>query len=296
MFFKKKPTIATHPGRFHADDLFACAMLLEYLDGNAKIVRTDDAEEIKKADFVVDIGRIYDPIKNRFDHHQGGAGQRENGVSYAASGLVWKHFGERISGSRRVADIVDEVLITQMDITDTGDASPRPLIQNIYPYLLDNVATAFAGTWQEGNRDTTGDFIFLLPFARAILKREIIRAKALIEGEQLILEAYKKAEDKRYIVIDVLHPPLDILENKKEVLYVVSRDSRGGWAVYAVRKNQNEYGNRKDLPKAWAGKSGEELAKISGVPDAKFCHLRLFLAVAKSKEGAITLAKKATEY
>ena len=37
MIFQKKKTIVTHPGRFHADDLFAAAMLLEYLNGKAKV-------------------------------------------------------------------------------------------------------------------------------------------------------------------------------------------------------------------------------------------------------------------
>jgi uncharacterized UPF0160 family protein len=35
----------------------------------------------------------------------------------------------------------------------------------------------------------------------------------------------------------------------------------------------------------------EELQKISGVSDATFCHRGLFLAGAKSKEGAIKLAE-----
>jgi len=33
------------------------------------------------------------------------------------------------------------------------------------------------------------------------------------------------------------------------------------------------------------------LAKVTGVPDATFCHNGRFLAVAKSKEGALKLAE-----
>ena len=47
------------------------------------------------------------------------------------------------------------------------------------------------------------------------------------------------------------------------------------------------------FPKSWSGKRGEELAEITGVKDAVFCHNDIFFAVAKSKEGAIELAKKA---
>ena len=51
--------------------------------------------------------------------------------------------------------------------------------------------------------------------------------------------------------------------------------------------------DRMKLPAAWAGLRDEELAKVTGVPDAVFCHRALFLAVAKSKEGALALAKLA---
>jgi uncharacterized UPF0160 family protein len=37
----------------------------------------------------------------------------------------------------------------------------------------------------------------------------------------------------------------------------------------------------------------EELAQVTGVADAVFCHNKLFMAVAKSKEGAIKLAELA---
>ena len=109
------------------------------------------------------------------------------------------------------------------------------------------------------------------------------------------MNAYEKSADKRIIVTE-RYLPVGALEDKEEVLYVVSPENRsGGWALRTMRKNKHEFGNRKDLPQEWAGKSGEELAKVSGVPDAIFCHLKLFLAVAKSKEGAIALAKKAAE-
>ena len=49
------------------------------------------------------------------------------------------------------------------------------------------------------------------------------------------------------------------------------------------------------FPESWAGKRGEELAKITGVPDAVFCHDNRFLAVTKSKEGAVKLAQLAIE-
>src|SRR5690606_7569866 len=99
-FFTPKKTIVTHNGSFHADDIFACATLTLHLEQQGKgykIIRTRDESRIDSADFVVDVGGIYDEKTNRFDHHQpGGAGSRDNGVPYAAFGLVWKHYGHLV--------------------------------------------------------------------------------------------------------------------------------------------------------------------------------------------------------
>src|SRR5437764_1161911 len=95
-------TIVAHNGNFHADDVFAVATVLLVLERSdfpawrqaiPKIIRTRDPKTIEKADFVVDVGGVYDAENNRFDHHQaGGAGTRANGIPYASFGLVWKKF------------------------------------------------------------------------------------------------------------------------------------------------------------------------------------------------------------
>ena len=82
--------VATHPGNFHADDVFAIAAL-ELVHGPLEVVRTRDPERQAAADLRVDVGGRSDPAAGDFDHHQkGGAGTRENGIPYASFGLVWR--------------------------------------------------------------------------------------------------------------------------------------------------------------------------------------------------------------
>ena len=72
--------VATHPGNFHADDVFAVAVL-GLVQGPLEIVRTRDESVLAAADFRVDIGSRSDPATGDFDHHQrGGAGERANGI------------------------------------------------------------------------------------------------------------------------------------------------------------------------------------------------------------------------
>ena len=77
-----------------------------------------------------------------------------------------------------------------------------------------------------------------------------------------------------------------------EALYVVYPKS-DGWGMQAVPKALGEFENRRDLPEAWAGLSGAELAAVTGVEDAVFAHIKRFYASAESREGILALAAQA---
>ena len=152
-------------------------------------------------------------------------------------------------------------------------------------------------TWRE--EDVTDDEMFLkcVAIAKEILMREIIQAKDGVLAEEIIIATYEKTVDKRIIVLDKNYSFEYSLNNFPEPLFIISpnRTIKDKWSVRAVRKDPKTFVNKKDFPKLWAGLRDEELQKISGVPDAVFCHRALFMAVAKSKEGAIKLAQIAIE-
>lgn len=64
--------IITHDGLFHADEVFACALLLEFYDRNLEIVRTRHLtkEHFTSKYFLIDQGRVLEPENLNFDHHQ----------------------------------------------------------------------------------------------------------------------------------------------------------------------------------------------------------------------------------
>jgi uncharacterized UPF0160 family protein len=63
--------IGTHSEVFHCDEVLACSILLR-TDQFKKsiIVRTRDQELLDQLDIQCDVGGVFDPKKNRFDHHQ----------------------------------------------------------------------------------------------------------------------------------------------------------------------------------------------------------------------------------
>jgi uncharacterized UPF0160 family protein len=285
--------LVTHDDRFHADDVFTMATFRILLgDKITAVVRTRDEAIIQTADIVFDVGNVYDPETNRFDHHQTeGAGTRENGVPYASFGIVWKKYGAEICGSQQVANFVDEKLILPIDASDNGFKLYDYHIEGVREYVMDAICGSFGATWkEEDNFDTA--FFEVVDLAEKILRREIVVARHKADAIPLVEKAYDTAEDKRIIIMDGPYPWKSVLEKHDDVLFAVSPSKDGTqWRVNAMQSAV--FVNRKDFPKEWAGLRDEELASVSGVPDAKFCHRKLFLAVARSREGAISLAKMA---
>src|SRR5690606_35351953 len=80
-----------------------------------------------------------------------------------------------------------------------------------------------------------------------------------------------------------------------EVIFVVTPKEDGNWAAHAVWDGTESFSLKKSFPSAWAGLRDEELASVSGISDAVFCHKAGFLFVARSQEGAAEAAKKALE-
>ena len=293
IFKKKSPVLAVHNGQFHADDLFASASLNILLNNNLTIVRTRDQAVIDAADYVADVGGTHDEAINRFDHHQKGyAGFRPNGIPYAAFGLVWKKYGAQICGSQQIADAIDERLVCPIDAEDNG-MSLSTTTGKIGPRSLQSFFYAYRPTWKEDASMYDESFYRLVPLAEDFLRREIVKTRDFLEAESAVEEAYKNAADKRLIILDRPYPFQEVLNKYPEPLYIVTSRPSRDWKIEAVRLDPKNFANRKDFPKDWAGMRDADMARVSGVPDAIFCHNGLWLVVTKSKEGALAIAQKA---
>ncbi len=288
--------VVTHSGTFHADEVFAVATIEIALANPVELVRTRNKDLYQAADILIDVGGEYDEHKDRFDHHQTkGAGKRTNGVPYASFGLVWKKYGLTLCGSQAVVDDIDREIVQPIDAEDNGVESFRLNKYHVRPFAIPDIVHIFNSTWKETDRSQDEAFEGALKLAKFILSRAIARARDKHEAEKFVKAVYDAAEDKRLIVMDAHYPARDVLCSYPEPLFVVRPYFNDQWGVETVKNDPRAFKNRKDLPKAWAGKTGAELQKAAGISDAVFCHRNLFLATAASKEGALALAKKALE-
>lgn len=291
--------VATHPGNFHADDVFAIAALrLAHGDDAIEIVRTRDADVQAAADVRVDVGGVDDAAGGDFDHHQkGGAGERANGIRYASFGLVWRHVGVAVTGSEEAAASVDERLVQGVDANDTGQTIMESLVEGVRPMTVSGVVAALNPAWDEELSSDEEDARFLeaVALAQGILAREAAGAAAFQRTRELVRAAIDRADDPRVVELDRNMPWREtVVSGAPDALFVIYPKT-DGWGMQAVPVAAGSFDNRLDLPAEWAGLTGDELAAATGVDDAIFAHVARFYASAGSRDGIMALARQALE-
>jgi len=297
--FKSKIIVVTHDGDFHADDVFACASLLLWAQKKGeklKIIRSREKEDIEKADMAVDVGRIYDPVKNRFDHHQKeGKGERANGIPFSSFGMVWDKYGKEISGSQEIADRIERSLVMPIDARDNGINISTVNELDIKDHRTSDVIGNFNPTVQEDRRSSFKQFEKALYVAKEILIREIIWAKAYMEGEKETLEAIKEQNEPEILILDKNTEWHEIIAKYKKIkLVLYPRKDKNEWGIRVARDNKDDFNSdRVKLPIEWQGLVGEELEKVSGINGALLCARGGWFALTRTKEGAIEMANKA---
>ncbi len=275
--------IATHNGKFHADDVFGVA-LLRQLFPDSTTVRTRDPEVLAQADIVLDVGGVFDPQTLRFDHHQLSSGARESGILFSAFGLLWQHYGKEFCGNDSVWQKIDSRLVTAIDAVDNGqdlytvsDFGARPFDLSEYLGLFNPIGD---------EEDFESQFEEAVALATTVLLRLKAKYLEVIAAEEFFVSSYAQSPDPRYVVLDRYIPHGSIASKQPELLFTVFPGATGNWTIQTVRPEKSQFGNRKDLPAAWRGLNGAELAEVTGVPDAVFCHKAAFIAAAQSEQGA----------
>jgi uncharacterized UPF0160 family protein len=289
--------VATHPGNFHADDVFAVAVL-DLAAGPLQIIRTRDERALAEADARVDVGGRSDPQAGDYDHHQkGGAGERPNGIRYASFGLAWKRYGAQLAGSPEAAGAIDERLVQGVDANDTGQELVKPLIDDVRPMSVSGVVASMNPAWDEELTAAEEDarFAEAVTLARTILTRQIAGAAGFQRARRLVLDAIRRAADPRIVELGSNMPWREtVVSNAPDALFVMYPKS-DGWGLQAVPKAAGAFANRLSFPEQWRGLNGAELTEATGVGDAIFCHTAGFYASAESRDGVLELARRALD-
>ena len=258
MIRQKDASAFTHSGKFHADDVFSSALLL-YLNPEITITRGNKVPE----DFD---GIVFDIGRGRYDHHQKDSRIRENGIPYAAFGLLWEDLGCEILGDE-LAEKFDEAFVQPLDNNDnTGEKNE-----------LASLIGSFNPSWDE-NGGTDEAFFRAVSVAGMILENKFARYLGNERADKRIeevLETRDQTGDSRILVLPEFIPCQKRL-SETEVAFVIFPSNRGG---YCIQPQKKEYSlNYKcSFPSEWLGLENEELQKETGLSSATFCHKGGFL-------------------
>lgn len=264
----------THGGVFHADDVFAAA-LLTMLNPSIEIQRGYKVP----ADFD---GIVFDVGGGEFDHHGTEAKVRINGTPYASFGLIWRRYGTLLL-CEEDARAFDEAFVQPIDDADCGGA----LCQ------ISQLVSDFNPTPPVAPSKYDDAFHESAAWALGVLKRRLGHIREARDAKDYVLSLMGEGDGK-VLVLDRLVQWKEPLVGSTYV-YVIYPSIRGGFNVQAVPERLGDHSMVLPFPEAWRGASAEKLRELTDIDDFDFCHPTGFLCAVGSREGALAAARLSIE-
>jgi uncharacterized UPF0160 family protein len=278
---KQNRSLGTHDGRFHADEVTACALLIIFdLIDKDKIFRTRDPNILKDCEYVCDVGGIYDPEQLKFDHHQA-----DYKGTLSSAGMVLAYLRDKRTISYDLYHHINQELVQGVDAYDNGLEVLGPNVAT-FSHVVSNFCPIRYDTPPEEEDDT---FHHALDFAIGHLQRLINRFDYVRSCRLLVKE--RMSESKDCLIFDEGMPWMDSffdLGGEHHSAKFVIMPAGKHWKLRGIPPSSLERMKvRFPLPEAWAGLLENELKEITGIQGAIFCHKGRFISVWETKEDAI---------
>ncbi len=276
-------TIVTHDGVFHADEVFATALIKLIAKSNneskIEVVRTRNPKILQEhleleTSIVIDVGN------SEFDHHQELKYNTINGeeVPMSSFGLVHKKFLELglISFDKDL-----QSLVTEIDKADNGVA----------PSTVSTLIRTFTPNWNDTS-DTSMDDAFekAVKFAKKILKNRLEKTNSSLLAEETIkdeIQNLKKQEllygtKRNYLILQNFIPFQETIikynetvSEEDKIKFVINKN-KNKYNLHTIKKSLGNFENHVDLISL-------DMAKELGI-NVDFIHNNKFFAVADSVE------------
>lgn len=320
--------IGTHSGKFHCDEVLACYMLkLLPKYAEAAIVRSRDKAILDKCDIVVDVGGVYDPSSNRYDHHQRDFNESMYSLDpkckwttkLSSAGLVYFHFGRQVlkeilsshtideKTMNIIYDKVYEGFVEEVDAVDNGidqyDGTPRYHVTT----TLSSRVGRLNPSWMDEDCDENKLFNDAMDMVGSEFKSRVVSlvdswlpARSLVESAvKTRFDVHKSGEIIKLSKFCPWKAHLFDLEEESvitpSIKYVIYQDTSNKARVQCVPTGRDTFENRLSLVSDWRGLRDNELSEVSGIPGCIFVHSSGFIGGNDTVKGATTMAIKSIE-
>ncbi|XP_015865776.2 MYG1 protein C694.04c [Ziziphus jujuba] len=312
--------VGTRNGSFHCDEALACFLLRQtHKFSGACVVRTRDPQDLDTLDAVVDVGGVYDPTRDRFDHHQKGFHQLFGHgftTKLSSAGLVYKHYGVEIIAKELQLDeghpdvyrlflAVYKNFVESVDAVDNGinqyDTDQPPIYVN-NTNLSSRIGRLNLDWMDPDHSSERANEAF--QGAMTLAGKEFcetlhFHAKSWLIVMECLAERDKVDPSGEIMVLTRSCPwKLHIFELEEEmkidpsIKYVIYQDGRSeNWRVQAVAVSPDKFESQKPLPFLWRGLEKDKLSEVAGIPGCVFVHMSGFIGGNRSFEGALAMAR-----
>lgn len=280
-------TLITHAKNFHADDVFSTALLAVLTKRETyelNVIRSNYPYKELSEDILNDPENImYDIGRGKFDHHQADSPVRENGIKYAAFGLLWKEFGDW----DKYPDF-DRDFVSKIDDHDNGGKMNEMslVIRSFNPSSMELNGLSEEEQIKIYDRQFYKAVAFAKDYIDNLFKNydELNHSKEYIEkNAEFFLWTKDLSGKKTIMILPEYVGKLDdiILDYYKDVVAVIYPSNRGGYAAKVIPKDKNTMESYYTFPYIWCGAEPDNLPS-----DVQFCHKSGFLATFKTLEMA----------
>ncbi|KAM7259657.1 hypothetical protein ACFE04_015398 [Oxalis oulophora] len=318
--------VGTHNGSFHCDEALGCFMIrLTNKFSNAEIVRSRDPQVLEGLDAVLDVGGVYDPSRDRYDHHQKGFEEvfgHGFSTKLSSAGLVYKHFGTEIIAKelqvdeehpdvRRLYLAIYKSFMEAIDAVDNGinrydtDKPPRYVNNTHLSSRVGRLNLDWIDPDQSPEKENEAFHRAMALAGSEFLDSVRFHAKSWLPARSIVMDCLSARFDidpsGEIMILNRFCPwKLHLFELEQElksnptVKYVLYQDDRSKqWRIQAVSVSPDSFESRKPLPAQWRGLRDDELSNLSGIGGCVFIHMSGFIGGNKSYEGALAMAKRA---
>ncbi|EHA8591637.1 UPF0160 protein [Cocos nucifera] len=313
--------VGTHNGSFHCDEALGCFMI-------RLTNKFSGAEVLDTLDVVLDVGGVYDPSQDRYDHHQKGFNEVFGHgfvTKLSSAGLVYKHYGKEIiakelqldEGHQNVERLylaVYKSFIEAVDAIDNGinqyelDQPPKYVNNTHLSSRVGRLNLDWMDPDQSSEKENEAFQQAMMLAGSEFLESVRFHARSWLPARSIVIECLESRKNVdpsgEIMVLNRFCPwKLHLFELEEElkidppIIYVLYQDDRSkNWRVQAVAVSPDKFESRRPLPLPWRGLRDDDLSEESGIPGCVFVHISGFIGGNQTYEGALAMARAALKY
>lgn len=300
--------LITHNGQFHYDEILATAILLKLYPGS-KIIRTRDPKVIETGDIVYDVGRVYDPATNRYDHHQNtfqDTFSSKFNVRLSSAGLIFKHFHTKLfkyygftNDSCIFNDILEKIYTEFFLPADAADNGYDEIYGKIrMRNICDVVKSIYFYSKVTSPEEEDKMFMKALKIVSDDLDNYLTHIfDGYVSDYELYYKKFSEFTGDIFIVDkDVSSTLLYEINEKlnKDIKFIIIQKP-DQCRILTIPVEIGKYAIKYPLHSEWRGLADEKLVEVSNIPGSIFVHLSGFTGANLTLEGAIKMCERSLE-